>query len=113
MNPWGDYKRRKPENAARIAAACSQAFFVIIVIGCAYYALKMKPFQAVSMAPSSPVAVVHAHPITRRNFADEKLLNRAQRVAPLAQIPQVIHIQKRQSPALKRDLAARSTSQIN
>lgn len=112
-NPWGEYKRQKPENAAKIASACSQGLFIIIMIGCAYYALKMKPFQPIAMAPENVVTAVAqpAHPVTRQNSSDESLLRRANRVAPLATMPQLIHIQKpSKNAAAGREIAGKRSN---
>lgn len=109
-NPWGEYKRQKPENAAKIASACSQGLFIIIMIGFAYYALKMKPFQPIAVAPETVISTVSqpAHPISRRNGADEDLLRRANKVVPLVSLPQVIHIQKfSKNAASKKELASK------
>lgn len=75
-NPWGVYKRQIPIDG--IISLVLQVLFVVVIIGCAYYALKCKPFQSVSFEP--------AHPVARHNRPDEGLLSRVKRVAPLVHI---------------------------
>jgi hypothetical protein len=51
-NPWGEFKRRHPADAENIASLSLQTVSIIVVIVCAYYALKYKPFHSVSFEPS-------------------------------------------------------------
>jgi hypothetical protein len=48
-NSWGEFKRRHPESAENIVTLFLQTLSVIIVVVCAYYALKFKPFQSFSL----------------------------------------------------------------
>jgi len=48
-NSWGEFKRRHPESAENIMTLLLQTISVIIVVVCAYYALKFKPFQSFSL----------------------------------------------------------------
>ena len=85
-NPWGEYKRQNPASAASISTLFFQVCFVAFAIAFTYYALKMKPFQTMASIPST-VSMEPAHPVSRHNASDERLLNRANKVAPLANIP--------------------------
>lgn len=101
MNPWGEYKRRKPANAALISSLSVQGVFVLIIVACAYYALKCKPFQSFSLTQAAAVMPAeNAHPVTRHNAADEKLLKRVAKVAPIAQFTARISLSKGKQKAL-------------
>ncbi len=89
-NPWGDYKRQNPANAANLSAAFFQLLFVVVSIGCAYYALKCKPFQTMSAHLSNQEYLAPAHPVSRHNKKDEQILQRVNKVAPLASMQQVL-----------------------
>lgn len=88
INPWGEYKRRSPANAAVIGSACLKLAFILLSAAFAFYALKCKPFQSMSMtaAPLAELAVKEADPLNRHQKADEGILRGAAPVAPLAVI---------------------------
>ena len=62
--PWDEFKRRHPVSAENIASILLQALVTLVVVVCAIYALKYKPFQSFSLTPSNPAVQTARHKIT-------------------------------------------------
>lgn len=75
-NPWGEYKRQNPTNAASISTVFFQICFVAMAVGFTYYALKWIPFQTMAETPGIEAA--------QTNNRGEAIINQTSRVAPLA-----------------------------